>query len=171
MTKLKIIPFGNVEEELLDSVVKELMSTYKIVSEISAPMVLSKESYNPLRHQHLGVSIIKFLFKKFQGRVLGIITEDLYAKGLNFIFGQAQAPGRVAIVSIHRLNPTFYNQPPDKKLLIERAVKEIIHEIGHNFGLKHCQDNSCVMSFSNTIFDVDRKTKNLCKVCKMKLRI
>jgi len=94
----------------------------------------------------------------------------LYAEDLNFIFGQAQSPGDIAVISIHRLDPLFYRQPPNKKLLIERAMKEVIHEIGHTFGLKHCQNSSCVMSFSNTIFDVDKKTKDLCEVCKLQLK-
>jgi archaemetzincin len=80
--------------------------------------------------------------------------------------------GNVAIISIHRLNPSFYGKPPDKQLLIERAVKEAVHEVGHMLlGLQHCDQPNCVMSFSNTIFDVDRKTKELCEKCRRKAGI
>ena len=42
-----------------------------------------------------------------------------------------------------------------------------LHEVGHAlFALRHCNNPKCVMSFSNTIFDVDRKSKEVCKNCK-----
>ncbi|MCS7106475.1 MAG: matrixin family metalloprotease, partial [Candidatus Aenigmarchaeota archaeon] len=62
-------------------------------------------------------------------------------------------------------------QAYNEEVLIKRAVKEAIHEMGHVLGLKHCENPECVMSFSNTVFDVDRKTKNLCEKCKKQLKI
>jgi archaemetzincin len=44
-------------------------------------------------------------------------------------------------------------------------MKEILHELGHNFGLKHCHDWDCVMHSSTSIEEVDIKGDNYCKVC------
>ena len=49
--------------------------------------------------------------------------------------------------------------------LLERVKKEAVHEIGHTFGLGHCLNKICVMSFSPSIFDVDRKEVHPCKKC------
>lgn len=170
MIKLKLLPLGKIPDEVLDAIAEGLRSL-NVAANVSLPMALPKESYNALRHQFLADAVLKFLFERFEDKVLGMTNKDLYAEGLNFVFGQAQLKGNVAVVSIHRLDPTFYKQKPDKALLIERSVKEAVHEVAHMLGMKHCDDPSCVMSFSNTIFDVDRKSKDLCKGCKARLRI
>lgn len=169
MVKLQIIPFGNIPEDLLNAIKEELQFTFKLRSEISLSQQLPKNSYNQLRKQFSASKILEFL-SEYQGKVLGITDKDIYAEELTFAFGQAQLKGNAAVVSIHRLNPMFYGKSPDKKLLIDRTVKETIHEVGHMiFGLGHCPNLNCVMSFSNTIFDVDRKTKNLCNMCELQI--
>ncbi|MEM5843958.1 MAG: archaemetzincin family Zn-dependent metalloprotease [Candidatus Aenigmatarchaeota archaeon] len=169
--KLTIIPFGKIPEKVLNNIKDELRDTFGLISEILPEKGLPKDYYNPYRHQYVAPQILDFLSRNFKGRILGITDQDLYAEDLNFVFGQAQLNGRVAIVSIARLNPTFYKQVYNEEILVKRAVKEAIHEMGHVFGLKHCDNPECVMSFSNTVFDVDRKTKNICEKCKKQLKI
>jgi len=158
--------FGEIPKEILDAISGELRNL-RIVCDVSEPLGIPKEFYNQFRHQYLSDEVLDFLSRRFKGNILAITDEDLYSKELNFIFGQAELPGRVAIISIARLNPTFYKQSANNDLLTERAVKESVHEIGHAlFALRHCENLKCVMSFSNTIFDVDRKSKDLCEICR-----
>lgn len=166
MMKFQVIPLGKVPEETLTEITEELRSTFDVATETSLPQNIPKELYDYIRHQYLAPSVLKFLMDKFKGKVLGIVDEDLYTEDLNFIFGQAQLNGNVAIISIHRLNPSFYRKPEDTQLLTERSVKEAVHEIGHMLGLRHCPNEKCVMGFSNTIADVDRKTKEFCERCR-----
>jgi len=44
-------------------------------------------------------------------------------------------------------------------------VKEAVHEVGHTLGLAHCTNSSCVMFFSNSILDTDRKKSAFCEKC------
>lgn len=169
MMELKIIPFGTVPKELINAIAEELSFSFNMLSEISEVMGLPKEFLNIFRHQFIADKILNYLSARFRGRILAITDEDIYSGELNFIFGQAELPGDVALISVHRLNPTFYRKAPDKQLFMERAVKESVHEVGHTLGLQHCDNEKCVMSFSNTIFDVDRKNKNLCDKCKNKI--
>jgi archaemetzincin len=169
MIQLRVIPFGSIPKEVLNEISRELRNSFKIISDILEKKELPKESYNPLRHQYLSEPILNFLAKKFKSKVLAITNEDLYAEGLNFIFGQARLKENIAIISIHRLDPRFFKKE-DGDLLVKRVVKEVVHELGHSlFGLGHCDNPKCVMSFSNTIFDVDKKSKKLCKKCKSKI--
>ncbi|MFN3466335.1 MAG: archemetzincin, partial [Candidatus Brocadiales bacterium] len=64
-----------------------------------------------------------------------------------------------------RLRQEFYGRPVDLTLLKERMVKEAVHEIGHVWGMRHCPDPCCVMFFSNSLADTDRKSDTFCKNC------
>jgi archaemetzincin len=105
-----------------------------------------------------------------QELVLGVTGVDLTYENLNFVFGLADAQMRCAVISLARLYPEFYGQPRDPRLFKERALKEAIHEIGHLMGLHHCSDPNCVMFFSNSIVDTDRKGPGFCQKCRELLR-
>jgi len=71
------------------------------------------------------------------------------------VFGLAIPILRTAVVSYYRLM--------GKNLLL-RLEKEIMHELGHLFGLDHCM-NRCVMRFSNSVYEVDLKPLGFCEKC------
>ncbi|MEM5853216.1 MAG: archaemetzincin family Zn-dependent metalloprotease [Candidatus Aenigmatarchaeota archaeon] len=167
--KLTIVQLGKINENVLTAVTNELREKFNFETQTTQPIKIPSEFYNAIRRQYPAPLILKFLSEKFRGKTLGMTDEDLYAESLNFVFGQAYCPGNFAVVSIHRLDPTFYKQKPNEKLLIERAVKEAVHEVGHMLGLTHCPTSTCVMSFSNTISDVDKKSKDLCESCNRKI--
>jgi predicted Zn-dependent protease len=96
-------------------------------------------------------------------RVLGVTDADLYVDSLNFVFGLAESPGRAAVISTARLRNA------DETLCRSRVLKEAIHELGHTLGLGHCHDPRCVMHFSNTLADTDRKGSRLCQNCRARL--
>lgn len=131
--------------------------------------------YDSERKQHRADAVLRYVHDQAsapeQEKILAITNEDLYAPDLNFVFGQAQCPGAVAVMSLCRLYPTFYGQKTDRKLLLERAAKEAVHELGHTLGLRHCTNPECVMSFSNSIIDVDRKKQTFCETCRGRLGI
>jgi len=105
--------------------------------------------------------------------VLGITDVDIYSAGLNFVFGSASTSKGVAVISLYRLNLESYGHRldlDDEGLLLRRARKEAVHEVGHLLGLGHCPDPGCVMSFSNSIMDVDRKGEELCGRCRRLIR-
>ena len=107
-----------------------------------------------LRHRPAGV-----------GHIVGITEVDLFIPVLTFVFGQAQLGGPGAVVSVIRLHADFYGLPADEDLLLARTVKEVVHELGHGFGLVHCPDYSCVMSSSTYVEDVDLKAERYCGDC------
>ena len=113
-----------------------------------------EKAYSPLRRQYNSTRILSLLEVELAGvkadRILAITGVDLYADGLNFVFGEAQFPGRIALISLHRLKPSYYGEG-NGKLFKSRLRKEAVHELGHTFGLPHCPNPACVMHFSNSI--------------------
>jgi len=95
---------------------------------------------------------------------------DLYSGELNFVFGEAELGGSLAVVSTCRLRQEFYGNAPDEQLFKERSRKEAVHEIGHVIGLRHCANPVCVMHFSNSVVDTDIKSERPCESCESLLR-
>jgi archaemetzincin len=126
------------------------------------------DAYDAGRKQVQSVDIMKALVRaapKDTMRLLGITEADLSIPVLSFLFGQAQFDGPVAVVSLCRLRQEFYGLPGEDTLLKERLSKEILHELGHTFGLTHCGDERCAMSLSTHIGLVDAKSERFCGRC------
>jgi archaemetzincin len=98
-------------------------------------------------------------------RTLGVADVDLFAPRLNFVFGEAILLGSVAVISLARLRPEFYGQPPEPEALERRAIIEALHELSHTLGLGHCPRAHCVMRFSNCIEHTDQKGFAFCERC------
>jgi len=99
-------------------------------------------------------------------RILGVTAWDLYVPVLTFVFGEAQLDGNCAVVSTARLGEEFYGLPPRADVLRDRLLKEAVHELGHTFGLRHCNDWRCVMSSSHGVERLDVKSADFCPACK-----
>jgi archaemetzincin len=128
----------------------------------------------PGREQHHATLVLAALLRHRPaqpagGRILGLVGVDLFIPVLTFVFGQAQLDGPAAVVSTYRLRPSFYGLPPDEGMLLERAIKECVHELGHAFGLVHCETYDCVMHASMSVDEVDLKDSGFCRGCLARL--
>jgi archaemetzincin len=56
--------------------------------------------------------------------------------------------------------------PANSALLLERAVKEAVHELGHTVGLRHCSEWSCVMASTHAVERLDVKSAEFCSRCR-----
>ncbi len=132
-----------------------------------APLNLSP-AWDPERGQYHSTRILELLARGETGeegsRTLGVVGEDLFVPILTFVFGEALLGGPAAVFSPVRLSPTFYGLPRNKDLLLERSLKEALHELGHTFGLYHCP-RDCVMRASANADEVDLKPARFCEAC------
>ena len=125
---------------------------------------LPSSAYDRTRHQYHSTPILRQLIRvkpRHAERVLGVADVDLYVPELNFVFGEADANRGVAVVSLARLH-TDGSDPRARALFLKRTATEAIHELGHTYRLDHCANPRCVMSFSNTLGETDRKGLALC---------
>ncbi len=170
-----LMEIGKIEENIIQHISKEIENVMNFpVKQIKMGVEMVKNAFSIERNQFLASKILRTMFHYTPTdclKTLGIIDVDIYTPIFTFIFGQSQFEGKVSLISLHRLKQDFYSLPSNNKLLIERAVKESLHELGHNFGLSHCDNPSCVMHFSNNVVKIDRKGKDFCKDCKKYLRI
>lgn len=168
---IEIIPIGNTDRATLETPRQALEAVFSQRAHIGDTMALPRESWNQHRSQHLAPRLLAEL-RSPSGpgdRALGVADVDVFAPGLNFVFGEADISGRKAIISLKRLRQEFYRLPGNEKLFHERTVKEAVHELGHTYGLKHCPNPACVMHFSNSLRDTDVKGWDFCSACRARL--
>ncbi|MEM3703412.1 MAG: archaemetzincin family Zn-dependent metalloprotease [Candidatus Bathyarchaeia archaeon] len=169
-----ILRIGHVNLNVIEKVRGNLNLIFPETECQLVPRILNLplETLDKLRMQYRS-DLILSLIQEYAGeekaltRVLGVVDVDIFVPGLNFVFGEAECPGKVALISLWRLRPEFYNAPQNFELFVERSTKEAVHELGHTLGLKHCTNPFCVMYFSNSIFETDRKNL-FCKGCYLK---
>ncbi len=164
-----IVPVGNIEPEVLERICSAVQETFHRGCHIGNGEPIPNEAFNPSRGQYSADVILQHLQPNGAERVLGIADLDLYVPQLNFVFGLADPLKKRAVIALPRLRPKFYGQPANKELFLERAVIEAVHELGHTYGLNHCNDRRCVMTFSNSLADTDYKRQSFCPKCQNKL--
>ena len=169
--RIAVLRVGAVDKAVAQSIGIDLCKIFPetACAVFEEAMPIPQDAYSSTRHQYDSSRILARIPDLVEDhdaeRVLGIADMDLYAPHLNFVFGEAECPGRLAIISLSRLRPEFYGHPPNKALLHERSVKEAVHEIGHTLGSRHCRNPKCVMFFSNSLLDTDRKGQTFCESC------
>ena len=98
-------------------------------------------------------------------KLVGVTLHDMAIPIFTFVFGRSRLGGPATVVSLARLRPEFYGLPADPSVTVRRGVAEILHEIGHNLELKHCQNYSCLMYFSHDVETVDLRGLSFCASC------
>jgi archaemetzincin len=160
-----LAPVGDFPQDLLE----ELAGTSRLA--IAPARVDPALALSPARGQYDSTRLLIEMKRQYPGTLVVGATEcDLFIPVLTFVFGEAEMPGRAAIFSTHRLREEFYGLPPNRELLLARALRELRHEYGHLHGLPHCQDWNCVMSPSHAVERVDSKSDTYCRECQARLR-
>jgi archaemetzincin len=163
-----IAPLEFYSNLLLQNFVVELSKRFSSLIHLVDLEINIEEFFSIDRKQYFSTQIIAEVIKqtdKYHGKVILLTDVDLFVPALTFIFGEAQLNGKHSILSVCRLHEEFYSGISNENLLLERTIKEALHELGHNFGLRHCIDWDCVMHASHGIEEVDIKGNSFCRNC------
>jgi archaemetzincin len=169
--KIKLVPVGTLPPPLLHFLQEGLAQELGAVVQVGGNLPLPG-SCPEGRSQCPGEPFLEALAAARTPEdevILGVTGVDLTVPGLNFVFGLADPRSRGAVISLARLYPESYGQPRNPPLFKKRALKEAVHEVGHTLGLGHCPNPACIMSFSNSLADTDRKGPGFCRLCRERL--
>ena len=170
---MEIVPLEITDRELLSALASEAARIFPLRCQVGAAARLPAGALDAKRGQYHATRILEHLDASGRDsfRLLGVTSVDIFTPIMRYVFGEAMLPGRAALVSTYRLGiaPPRGDHPGDHSAFLGRVIKEGIHELGHTFGLTHCEDPTCVMSASLDMTRIDAKSTQLCYYCKVML--
>jgi archaemetzincin len=167
---------GALDGGLVGPLGERLAVEYECSVAVEDPGERPAGTFDAVRRQHSSREVLRWLAAeapRCEGRLLGVTNVDLFIPILTFVFGEAQLEGRAAVVSSARL------VHEDPRVTAARLAREGVHEIGHTFGLRHCDASNdtgrgqqpCVMARSASVRAVDVKGNRLCADCRTRYRL
>ena len=171
MKLVHLLPVGNVDMSLLESVSRSIPECLPVRCEILPPPLDAGAAYHAERQQFHSSEILKRMqtLATRSWRLLAIADVDLYIPILTYVFGEAQIAGPCAVVSAFRLRQEFYGLDRNEDLLRERLLKECVHELGHTLELRHCHDYRCAMASSHAVEWIDLRESTFCNSCRSRV--
>ena len=165
-TRVKVVLLeskkGGINKEIIEWLSREL-NNYSFKTEYESEPILitaTKEIQYPTLLEELRDRFEKEVEEN--KKILGITDLELKDEEKSPL-GVAETGGGYALVSTGRLSCN------GTESFRERLLKESLHELGHTLGLEDHREPDCVMNYSSTIEDVDKKNKEYCSKCRKNL--
>jgi archaemetzincin len=158
---IALVPLGTASSGEVETLVLAVKEAFAAEVVVAPPLDLPASALDRRRGQYRSRALLDLLARAKRPeweRLLGVAQVDLFAPSLNFVFGEGDFDRGVAVFSLARLRSS------EPALFHRRAATEAIHELGHTYGLTHCDNRHCVMWFSNTLSESDRKGASFCAV-------
>jgi len=168
--KILISPIGDIPHWLIEKIAKKVSQFFGFQTQIRPIIKDIDFAFDKERNQYSSSKILDQLDNKASDNFLKIVAiteKDLFIPILTYVYGEARLNGRPCIVSINRLISGVELEIFSKGY--KRIIKEVIHELGHTFNLRHCNDPICLMHYCRSIKDVDKKSNGYCRYCNIHL--
>lgn len=166
--RIDVVPVGSLAEDVVETACDVLKERFgaEVVARSSEPV--PEDAYDERSGQYNAERLISVAETVGRGdKNIALTDVDIFYRQRNFVFGLAYLDGKGCVVSTHRLRMTADGGKveDDEETFYDRVRKEVVHEVGHTLGLRHCDRDTCVMSFSQTVRGVDYKFERPCPTC------
>jgi archaemetzincin len=166
-----VTPVGDLQPELVDRICKDINRIFDFQTRIETVLADVSFAYDSNRDQYHSTAILDKLAELIPQqslKILAVVQVDLFIPILTHVYGEAQLGGKSSVISIVRLSEGIASMGINDTFG-DRVAKEAIHELGHTFNLRHCKDENCIMHYCRNEHDVDRKSDQLCRYCRIML--
>lgn len=169
-------PFTDFDTSLVSELKESITGAYDGTRVVVLPRInLPSSAYYKPRNRYRAEKLVAWLADTTSPSVttiVGLTPTDISTTKGEYpdwgIFGLADINGKACVVSTFRLGNTTGN----RRVLVERLVKLVNHELGHTFGLFHCKGTGCLMEDARgTIKTVDRSHGRFCNRCTKLLEV
>ena len=161
-----VSPIGDIPRWMSDTIATDVGEFFGFNTRVEKVLNDIFFAYDADRNQYHSTKILEKLAKNAPNdciKIIAVTKEDLFIPILTHVYGEAQLGGKACIISIARLIAGLEVEIAGKER--SRIVKEAIHELGHTFDLRHCEDEMCIMHYCRRLDDVDRKSSRFCRYC------
>lgn len=167
-----LAPIGEIDPGFCETIAKAIERVFECPT-IVRPLLHDVDfALDTKRRQHHSTPILEKLAARAPEdaiKIIAITRVDLFIPILTHVYGEAQLGGKAAILSIHRLREGLAGATAHPSMHC-RLAKEAVHELGHTFSLRHCPERTCIMHYCRSTRDVDRKSNQLCRHCRVMLQ-
>ncbi|MDH5545818.1 MAG: archaemetzincin [Gammaproteobacteria bacterium] len=161
---IHIVPFSGVDGLLLSQLACDLNAS-GFCAQLEQQEQAPTSVLHPRKQKVFADGMLDFLRDHQGGRILGVMSEDLYRYVVDGIKGMADFVGRAAVISVCQLCVSA-----DAGLIRKRLCKLALHELGHTYGLEHCDNTFCVMHDGRGFQQWDRASDEFCWDCCRRLQ-
>lgn len=131
-------------------------------------------AFDAARQQYLVTTLLALLSKpapRVGVRRIGVTSVDLFLPVFTHVFGFAELGGQVGIVSTFRLRGETSGGRSGQEVVLDRAEREVLHELGHTLGLVHCRQGWCVMRPAGSPEEIDLRDAAFCATCAERIHV
>jgi archaemetzincin len=163
-----IAPIGDIPDWIPLTIAGKVKTLFGFETLIVPLMDDIEFAFDVKRNQYYSTPILEELAQRAPEdcmKVLAVTQEDLFIPILTHVYGEAQLGGKSSIISISRL--IEISTAESMETGSGRIIKEAAHELGHTFDLRHCEDSSCIMHYCRKLEDVDNKSDQFCRYCRV----
>jgi archaemetzincin len=163
-----VIPIGDIPDIAPKVIAAHISGYLKLHTTILKPMDNPVYALDKHRLQYnVGTILQNLESESFQDvqKIVGVLGVDLYVPVFTHVFGEARQGGNVAVVSLFRLGQEPFKSNNVSSIVLERVAKVALHELCHLYDLTHCENQQCLMHFSENLNDLDTIPFYLCRYC------